>query len=152
MGLTQKGVGSQERTARDRAHVGTLRRYVEAMGGELRSFALFPDGEAFELAPEPEPPGRKGPNRLPAGPEEEIKMAPSPSEIDKLRMDNAKLKLLLEASNQRLGPALEELAARRARDPGVARCLELAKDRKQATVDEAAMAEGIWREEWLIKK
>ena len=54
LGMSQSEVSKVER--RTDLYVSTLRRYVEAMGGELQIFARFPNGEVeiIQLAPEPE--------------------------------------------------------------------------------------------------
>ena len=43
LGMSQSEVSKVER--RTDLYVSTLRRYIEAMGGELQIFARFPDGE-----------------------------------------------------------------------------------------------------------
>lgn len=52
LGMSQSEVSKVER--RTDLYVSTLRRYVEAMGGELQIFARFPNGEVeiIRLAPE----------------------------------------------------------------------------------------------------
>lgn len=52
LGLSQSEVSKIER--RTDVYVSTLRRYVEAMGGELQIVARFPNGDVdvIELAPE----------------------------------------------------------------------------------------------------
>lgn len=52
LGMSQSEVSKVER--RTDLYVSTLRRYVEAMGGELQIFARFPNGEVeiIQLAPE----------------------------------------------------------------------------------------------------
>ena len=52
LGMSQSEVSKVER--RTDLYVSTLRRYVEAMGGELQIVARFPNGEVeiIQLAPE----------------------------------------------------------------------------------------------------
>lgn len=57
-GLTQSGVAQIEQ--RSDVFVSTLRRYIEAMGGELVITARFPFGETriSQFTPTPDPPKR----------------------------------------------------------------------------------------------
>jgi len=52
LGMSQSEVSKVER--RTDLYVSTLRRYIEAMGGELQIFARFPNGEVevIQVAPE----------------------------------------------------------------------------------------------------
>lgn len=52
LGMSQSEVSKVER--RTDIYVSTLRRYIEAMGGELQIFARFPNGvvEIMQVAPE----------------------------------------------------------------------------------------------------
>ena len=52
LGMSQSEVSKVER--RTDLYVSTLRRYIEAMGGELQIFARFPNGEVevIQIAPE----------------------------------------------------------------------------------------------------
>ena len=47
MGVPQSAISKIER--RTDAYIGTIRRYLEAMGGTLRIVAEFPDGEVVEI-------------------------------------------------------------------------------------------------------
>jgi len=51
LGMSQSEVSKVER--RTDLYVSTLRRYIEAMGGELQIFARFPNGEVevIQIAP-----------------------------------------------------------------------------------------------------
>lgn len=53
LGMSQSEVSKVER--RTDVYVSTLRRYIEAMGGELEIVARFPNGnvEIVKIAPEP---------------------------------------------------------------------------------------------------
>jgi transcriptional regulator with XRE-family HTH domain len=55
LGITQPEVSKLERRAD--LYVSTLRRYIEAMGGQLEIIARFPDGETelIDLTPNVEP-------------------------------------------------------------------------------------------------
>ena len=57
LGVNQVAVSKME--SQTDMYVSTLRRFVEAMGGELRIVAHFPEGEVainqFQREPEPEP-------------------------------------------------------------------------------------------------
>lgn len=48
MGVSQKRVSSIENGRLDSARLGTLRRYVDGLGGELKVIAKFPD-ETIEV-------------------------------------------------------------------------------------------------------
>jgi transcriptional regulator with XRE-family HTH domain len=52
LGMSQSEVSKVER--RSDLYVSTLRRYIEAMGGELQIFARFPNGEVeiVQIAPQ----------------------------------------------------------------------------------------------------
>jgi transcriptional regulator with XRE-family HTH domain len=52
LGMSQSEVSKVER--RTDLYVSTLRRYIEAMGGELQIFARFPNGEVevIQIAPD----------------------------------------------------------------------------------------------------